>query len=148
MHRALRFGIPLLLVGAAGGCPEAIEALTTIEVQLINQTSFEIDPAIHVGTDSGLLGAIVADTIGAEPFDTGRLGPGERASFRFDCEALGLIVADNARQHFVGAVIGSARSFLLRRDRDFACRDTIQFHFIGSGDSFEVVAVVNGRLVE
>ena len=37
---------------------------------------------------------------------------------------------------------------VLKRDEDYDCGDTIQFHFIKNGDAFGVIVSINGRVVD
>jgi hypothetical protein len=130
------------------GCPEAsrfIPALNTVWVQLVNDTSFPVDPSIRFDDDSNWLASLAP----AESLDTGLLQSGESMEFDFDCDELGLILSDGAEQtafFFLSYVADDTRT--LKRGDEYDCGDVIEFRFVGDTEDFGVVVSVNGRVVD
>lgn len=151
MHRSRNSLITALItlaLVAAGGCPgtdSLFSDLTRIEVELINDTDFPVDPNIRFDNDSGFLAGLFP----AERLGTGLLEPGELVSFLFDCDELGLIFSDEAEQDvpLLGAFVVDATR-ILERDEEYDCGDLIRFHFVGDAFDFDVVVSVNGRIVD
>lgn len=132
----------------AGGCPDAnilLTALNTVEVRLINDTSFPVDPNIRYDDDDGWLASLFP----AGHLSTGLIGPGDSATFPFDCDELGLIFSDEAEQviPLVGDYVAEP-SKTLERDDEYDCGDVIRFRFVGNAGDFGVVVSVNGRIVD
>ncbi|MFQ5805938.1 MAG: hypothetical protein ACE5I3_05760 [Phycisphaerae bacterium] len=143
--RVVPSALSLLLVG---GCPEAgwlIPGLNTVEVELINDTGFPVDPNIRFDDDSGFFARLAP----AERLSTGLIEPGQAAAFRFDCDELGLIFSDEAEQVlplFADYVADATE--ILERDEEYDCGDLIRFRFVGNAEDFGVVVSVNGRVVD
>ena len=144
--------LPALLVTFAGvvlaGCPEAaqlIPLLNSVQVELINDTGYSVDPNISFDDDAGWL----AGWFPAETLNTGLLDSGDSATFNFDCDELGLILSDEAEQlgpFFTTYVADATR--ILEREDDYDCGAVIRFRFVGDGDDFGVIVSVNGRVVD
>jgi hypothetical protein len=119
--------------------------VNTVQVEVINDTSFAVDPNIRYDDDSGFWASLVP----ADSLDAGLIDPGETASFRFDCDELGLIFSDEAEQvlGFFDIYVADA-SDILERDDEYDCGDLIRFRFIGNGVDFGVIVSVNGRIVD
>lgn len=138
----------------AGGCSRfdlgALERLVpggnTVTVQLLNDTSFAVDPFIRFDDDSGPL----AQLFPAEQLTTGLLQPGDLLEFSFDCDKLGLILSDGAQQlDLFGRVLAQADdSGVLKRADEYDCGDLVRFRFLGDFETFGVVASVNGAVVD
>ena len=137
-----------VLMSLGGGCPNltvVVGLLDTVTVVLVNETGFSVDPNIRFDDDPGLLAGLFP----SETLSTGLLGPGETATFSFDCDKLGTIFADEPEQIIPlleDAVADS--SDRLERGEEFDCGDVIEFRFVGGGDDFGVVVSVNGRVVD
>lgn len=140
--------IALMTVSAvlAGGCPEIgglIPGLTTVTVEVVNDTTFSVDPNIRYDDDPGFLaGLFPADTL-----NTGLIGAGATMTFTFDCDKLGTIFSDEAEQVTLlfGDYIADATD-RLEREEDFDCGDVIRFRFFGDALDFGVIVSVNGRI--
>jgi len=130
------------------GCPEAarfIPALNTVWVELVNDTSFPVDPNIQFDDDSDWLASLVP----AESLDTGLLESGQSMEFDFDCDELGLILSDEAEQiafFFLSYFADDTR--ILKRGDEYDCGDVIEFRFVGDAEDFGVIVSVNGRVVD
>jgi len=151
MHRLDRPLVPVLVVlafVAGGGCPAGdflLAGLSDIEVQIINDTDFPIDPNIRFDDDSGLLAGLFP----AERLSAGLLAPGESVSVLFDCDELGLIFSDEAEQDVpLLGVFALEATRILERDDDYDCGELIRFHFIGNAFDFDVIVSVDGRVVD
>lgn len=146
-------------LGLLGGCPGNISielpggggvsiplpGASTVVVEVLNDTNYEVDPQIKFDDDSNFLAAAFP----AETLNTGILAPGELLSLNMDCENVGLLVSDSARQYFGFDTIGQADGTrTLKRDDDYDCGDKVQFHFIGDGDGFGVIVSVNNVVVD
>ena len=137
-----------LSLALMGGCPGAdilISGLNTVEVELINDTSFPVDPNIRFDDDSGWLASLVP----AESLSTGLIYPDDPVIvYDFDCDELGLIFSDGAEQvhWFEDYVADDSR--ILERDDEYDCGDVIRFRFVGDGVDFGVIVSVNGRIVD
>jgi hypothetical protein len=137
----------LLLV--TGGCPEAgilLPSLNTIQVELINDTSFPVDPNIRFDDDSGFWARLAP----AESLSTGLVYPDDPVIvFDFDCDELGLIFSDGAEQVIPlldDYVADDSR--ILERGDEYDCGDVVRFRFVGDGVDFGVITSVNGRIVD
>jgi hypothetical protein len=147
-------GVSLLVaVAVMGGCERIdldgveliVPGLTTVTVELINDTPFDVDPHIRFDDDEGFL----AQLFPADELTTGLLGPGDALAFDFDCDELGLVFSDRAEQLDRWGVIAEAdESSILTRDDDFGCGDLVRFRFMGDFDQFGVVVSVNGVVVD
>ena len=130
------------------GCPEAarlLPALNVIQVELYNDTDYDIEPNIRFDDDSNWLASLVP----AETLTTGELYPGEIVTYNFDCDELGLILSHEAEQYgpfFTTYIADSTRT--LEREDEYECGDLIRFRFVGTGDSFGVIVSVNGLVVD
>jgi hypothetical protein len=115
-----------------------------ITLEVLNDTGYEIDPRIRYDDDSGFwAGLWPADELGVHS-----LAPGELYTITFDCDALGMIVSDEAEQFIGRASFTAPDSRRLERDNEYHCGDRIQFQFLGDGDSFDVVVAVNDTVVD
>lgn len=122
-----------------------IRGLTTVTVELVNDTGFDVDPYIRFDDDEGFL----AQLFPADDLATGLLEPGDLLAFEFDCDELGLIFSDGAEQLGLFGVIAQAdESAILQRDDDFDCGDLIRFRFIGDFEQFGVLVSVNNVVVD
>lgn len=141
----LLVALPGLLLA---GCPEAarlIPALNTVWVELVNDTSFPVDPNIRFDDDEGWLASLFP----AESLDAGLLESGQSMEFDFDCDELGLIFSDGAEQtafFFLSYVADDTR--ILERGDEYDCGDLIEFRFVGDAEEFGVIVSVNGRVVD
>ena len=140
---------------AVGGCEAislnldelglTIQGLTTVTVELVNDTRYDVDPYIRFDDDEGFL----AQLFPADDLATGLLEPGDVLVFEFACDELGLIFSDGAEQLGVFDVIAEAdESAILQRDDDFDCGDLIRFRFIGDFEQFGVLVSVNDVVVD
>jgi len=140
---------------AVGGCEAislnldelglTIQGLTTVTVELVNDTRYDVDPYIRFDDDEGFL----AQLFPADDLATGLLEPGDVLVFEFACDELGLIFSDGAEQLGVFDVIAEAdESAILQRDDDFDCGDLIRFRFIGDFEQFGVLVSVNNVVVD
>lgn len=150
-----------LLVGLnLGGCANLGEALSlldqflperTITVQVINETSFWVDPHIRFDDDDGDFDAFIAGVFGgSDDLATGLVAPDELVEFQFACDELGLIFADEAEQlGILNLVIAEVdETDVLQREEEFDCGDLIRFRFVGDYGSFGVIVSVNGNIVD
>lgn len=160
--KSMRMGfvaIGLVALIGLGGCPGSISielpggdsvniplpGASTIVVEVFNDTNYEVDPRIKFDDDSGFFASLAP----AETLNTGILAPGELLSLDMDCDKVGLLVSDVARQYWGPQTIGQADSTrTLERDDDYDCGDTVQFHFLGDGDGFGVIVSINGIVVD
>lgn len=150
MHRSklLLLSLPLCLsVLLLGGCLSRwgdFLGLNVVTLEIINDTNYAVDPHIVFDDDSGWL----AGWFPSEELSTGLLAPGEVLTYTFDCDELGLVLADEPEQ-IVGLFIYTAdASDAVERDDEFECGDLIQFQFLGDADSFGVVVAVNGVIAD
>jgi hypothetical protein len=119
--------------------------LTTVRVEVFNETAFDVDPRLRFDDDSGFLASLFP----AEELATGILQPGEFLEFTLDCDRLGLIFSDQPVQYFFSETVGQADTTrVLEREEDYDCGDRIQFLFIGDGPGFGVVVSVNDVVVD
>jgi len=137
-----------LTAAFVAGCVDPGALLSTIqtfEVQIVNDTSFAVDPNIRYDDDASFL----AGWFPAGSLDTGLVTPGDAVSYTFDCDQLGLIFSDEAEQvvPLFGDYVLDATD-IIDRDHDYGCGDTIQFRFVGDALDFGVVVSVNGRVVD
>jgi len=122
-----------------------IPAPGTVVVEVFDDTDFEIDPRIHFTHGDNWFTGIFT----GEDLATGTLNPGDLSRYTMDCDEVGQIQSQDAGQFDGPDTIGQADSSrTLQRGADFECGDVIQFHFIGSYESFGVVVSVNGVVVD
>jgi hypothetical protein len=144
-------GLPLLL---SGGCPGftitgpggsfTLPGIGVVTIEVVNDTPYDVEPEIVFDDDPGLFAGLVP----SEDLAVGTLRPGEARRLNIDCDQIGLVRSEEARQ-FVGPFRYTAPdSATLERDDEFDCGDVIQFQYIGEGDSFGVVVAVNGIVVD
>jgi hypothetical protein len=137
-----------LSMALGGGCPGAdilLTSLNTVQVELINDTGFPVDPNIRFDDDSGFWASLVP----AEHLEVSRIESGEGEVLQFDCDELGLIFSDEAvqlRVLFDDYVADSTK--ILERGDDYDCGDVIRFRFVGDGPDFGVIVSINGRIVD
>lgn len=127
--------------------PTQIVTARVVQVEVFNDTDFEVLPRIRFDDDSNFWAALVP----SEELATGILQPGESIVFDIDCDQLGLIFSDEPRQYAPGREdpIGEAdETRTLKRDKDYVCGDQIVFHFIGNGAGFGVIVSINGVVVD
>lgn len=134
-------------LGAVSGCippGEIFAAIQSIRVEIVNDTSFPVDPNIRYDDDAGFFAGLFP----AQTLDTGLVAPGAIVAYTFDCDELGLIFSDEAEQivPLIGDYILDATD-LIERDDEFECGDQIRFRFVGDGLDLGVVISVNGRVV-
>ena len=139
--------VAVLALVVSGGCPEAaqlIPGFDTVRVELINDTNLPVDANIRYDDDSGFWASLVP----ADSLEAGLLEPGETASFRFDCDELGLVYSAEAEQvlSFYDVYVADATD-ILEREEDYDCGDVIRFRFVGDTYDFGVIVSVNGRIV-
>ncbi|MDX2197423.1 MAG: hypothetical protein SF069_00455 [Phycisphaerae bacterium] len=120
------------------GCPQRQPVESGIvTVRVVNNSSFDVDPSIEFGTSNNSL----------EALDTGTLAPGEAANFEIDCNDVLRLTSTEATQ------IQPATDFVLdalpifRLNTDYACDELVEFEFVGSGNSFDVVVTANGEQI-
>lgn len=151
--------LPLIL---AQGCPGIVvnlpatsDGTTEIEiinpgivrVEVLNDTSYEVEPRIRFDDDSSWW----AQLFPAETLATGTLAPGDYLRYDIACDRVGLVFSDSAGQFLPGALypIGQAEpTRVLTRDDDYDCGNVILFQFIGDGASFGVIVSVNNVVVD
>ena len=135
----------LALVAGCIDPGELLSAIQSIRVEIVNDTSFSIDPNIRYDDDAGFLAGLLP----AESLDTGLIESGDAVTYSFDCDQLGLIFSDEAEQvvPFFGDYVLEATD-IIDRDHEYGCGDTIQFRFVGDALDFGVVVSVNGRVVD
>ena len=152
LQRTLALLAPLALYALnAGGCAgleglgDLIPGFNTVTVELINDTSFPVDPNIRFDDDPGFFAGLApADTL-----DTGLIPPGEARSYTFDCDELRLIVSDEAEQIIpLFGTYTADKTANVERGEEFDCGDVIRFRFVGEGVDFGVIVSVNGRIVD
>lgn len=144
--------LPVLLAALSwlmlGGCPGAgrlLPGLNTVEVELINDTGFPVDPKIRFDDDSGFWASLAP----SEDLSTGLIEPGELVSYRFDCDELGLVFSDQAEQILpVFGVYFADQSRILERDEEYDCGDLVRFRFVGEAEDFGVIVSINSRVVD
>lgn len=129
-----------------GGCVlSGIGSVLGTQVQVFNDTAFDVQPNIKFDNDTNFL----AELFPADDLGTGLVAPGEVLTFNFDCDALGSIGSDDAEQ--VIPLFSDAEASdtdVLKRGDQFDCGDLIEFRFVGEGDDFAVIVSVNGRVVD
>jgi hypothetical protein len=132
----------------AGGCPGVgtlLPGLNIIQVELINDTGFPVDPNIRFDDDAGFLASLAP----SENLSTGLIQPDDPVLvFNFDCDELGLIFSDGAEQVHLFEDYVADESRILERDDEYECGDVIRFRFVGDGLDFGVIVSVNGRIVD
>ncbi len=138
-----------LSLAVAGGCPAAgilLSGLDIVQVELINDTGFPVDPNIRFDDDPGFWASLAP----AEHLSTGLIQPDDPVIvYDFDCDELGLIFSEGAEQVLPlleDYVADDTR--ILERGDEFDCGDVIRFRFVGDGVDFGVVVSVNGRVVD
>lgn len=138
-------------LGSSAGCPEDGGGFnfgglfSNVRVEIVNDTNFAVAPNILFDDDSGFLASLAP----ADSLATGLVQPGDLVVFNFDCDELGLILADDAEQ--VSAEFGSFfadDTDTLEREEEYDCGDTIRFRFFGDLADFGVVVSVNNRVVD
>ena len=138
----------LSLLLNTGGCAFELSSIlpefNTVTVEIVNDTDYAVDPEIQYDDDNNFL----ADWFPSETLSTGLIEAGETASFRFDCDDLGLILSNEAEQVIpLFADYVADASDTLKRGDEYDCGDTIRFRFLGNGIDFGVIVSVNGRIV-
>lgn len=118
-----------------GGCPtNGVPAGDPITLRVINDSDFDVDPAIEFGESDALLDAL----------DVGILAPGESVDVEFNCEDIAVLTASSSTQ------IGDTADFVLdplplfQLDTDYFCGELIIFQFFGNGLDFEVQVDAGG----
>lgn len=141
---ARRLMVSVGLVGplaAAGGCPlSSVPFFNVVEVQVTNESSFDVAPNIFYDDSASFFSA-------DRPLATGLVAPGETLVFTFDCDALEQIVSDGAEQIAPDADYIAFPSLFLEQGSEFECGDVIEFIFLGDGIDFGVLVAVNGRII-
>lgn len=138
----------------SGGCPPVtiefpggaitVPGVGVITLQVINDTPYDVHPRIVFDDDSGFW----AGAFPSEDLATGILAPGQAVTYTFDCGKLGLLRSDEPEQ-FIGPftfVADSSRT--LERGEDYDCGALLQVQFVGAGEGFGVVLIVNNRVVD
>lgn len=124
-----------------GGCPQTS---TTVRVEVINDTDFDVQPNIVFDEDDGFFGSFFP----SGRLETGLIAPGDSFVSDFDCDALGSIASNEAEQVLLFDDDATAdSSSTLQREEDYSCGDIITFTFVGNGADFGVNVAVNGRVV-
>ena len=146
-YRLLAIAVAGVSTVLLGGCPEIgaiIPGFNTVTVEIVNDTSFSVDPNIRYDNDSGLLaGLFPADTL-----DTGLIASGDAFSYTFDCDELGTIFSDEAEQVTLFADYVADATDRMEREEEFDCGDVIRYRFVGDGIDFGVIVSINGRIVD
>jgi hypothetical protein len=137
--------LPALICGGCADVVGLLPGLNTVQVELINDTSFPVDANIRFDDDSGFWASLAP----ADSLDAGLIEPGEIASFTFDCDELGLILSDEAEQvvSFFDVFVADSTD-ILERDEEYDCGDVVRFRFVGDTYDFGVIVSVNGRIVD
>lgn len=139
--RLIAAGVGLALT--AGGCPIADFSGVTLEI--VNDTGFDVAPHVVFDNDDNFLAAVFP----SEELSSGLIPAGGIRTFEFDCDALGLLFADNAEQLLSDDEVALADdSDTIFREDDYQCGDVIRLRFLGEGVDFGVVVLVNGRVVD
>jgi hypothetical protein len=126
-----------------GGCLD-IALVNTIQLELVNDTSFPVDANIRFDDDSNWLAGLFP----AEDLNAGRIESGETVTFNFDCDELGVVFSDEAEQLGLFFTYVADSTSVLSRDDEYECGDVVRFRFVGNGDDFGVIVSVNGRVVD
>jgi len=129
------------------GCPLPGDFLTPtiVTVELVNNTTLDVAPNIRFDDSEGFL----ASAFPAEELATGLLAPDDVLAFDFDCDALGIVLSDEAEQILSDSEVAVAvTSRVIERNTDYVCGDIVRFIFVGEGVDFGVVVSVNGRVID
>jgi hypothetical protein len=143
--------LPLTLLGACPGVSITVPGgtieipdTTIVTLELYNDTDFEVDPHIVYDDDSGFWARLAP----AEELGVHSLAPGDSYVLDIDCDQLGLVLSDEPEQ-FIGPFSYSApASRIVEREHEYDCGDVVQFQFLGTADSFDVIVSVNGVVVD
>ncbi len=139
----------LLLAGLAAGCKGLsidIPGFTTVTLEIVNDSPFDVDPRMVTSDSQGGFSDIF--TGGGDDLATGILAPGDKLVYNFDCDSLQRVFSDAPEQLDDGELAGAAQpSRVLKQDRDFECGDTVRFRFIGTGQNFGVIVSRNGAVI-
>jgi len=138
MSRLLNVVLPLVLGTTLllGGCPDPVfpdDDLITVRV--LNNTSYDIDPAIEYGDSPSLL----------VPLDLGLIEPGEYVEADFYCDELWVLTSTGATQ------FGPQADYLLdplpvfQLDWDYFCGELVLFEFVGDQLAFDVFVDAGGE---
>ncbi|TWT45647.1 hypothetical protein RAS1_20750 [Phycisphaerae bacterium RAS1] len=137
----------IALVALPAGCPDGgifLPIGNVVRVIIVNSSALNVLPDIRFDNDTSFLAGLFP----SERLTTGTLLPAERFNRLIDCEQLGSIFSNDSEQDVGGVLVTADESRVLERDNDFSCGDTIEFMFIGEGDTFGVVVSVNGVVVD
>ena len=135
----------VFLIAGCPGIGDLLSDIQSIRVEIVNDTSFSIDPNIRYDDDAGFLAGLFP----AESLDTGLIAPGEMVTYTFECDQLGLVLSDEAEQivPLIADYVLDATD-IIERDDEYECGDRIRFLFVGNGLDFGVIVSVNGRVVD
>lgn len=123
----------VLLIGGCTDVPVVDDGL--IVVRVINNTDFDIDPAIEFGRSSNALVAL----------NLGILAPGEVLDVDFDCDEIDVLTTTESTQ------FGSWADYVLdplpifELDYDYFCGELIVFEFVGNELDFDVFVDAGGE---
>lgn len=150
MKRALLV-ISICLTTGCGNFGLVLDALqlspTKVTVRLINETAFEVNPAVFVTPVGDLLidaltEAVVTANINEQTV-FGTLAPGEDISRDYDCDDIqAFMVKDAELQSGIG-ISPEADSDLFLVDEDFECGDVITVRYTGGLTGFRVQATAS-----
>jgi hypothetical protein len=134
----------LVLAGTMGqSCFFPDTGPSTVDVELVNNTTVVVDPFLYADPDIITVPADVV--IPANLVDIGGpLNPGEVATVTFDCFDAGTLLAD-ADALLPGGAIVSENIVILNQEDLFFCGDVVTFTFeTDVGGAFFITADVNG----
>lgn len=146
-HRAAVVLSLLALTVLPAGCPNGGILLpigNVVRVIVVNRSALNVLPDIRFDDDTSFLAGLFP----SERLTTGTLLPGERFNRLIDCDQLGSIFSNDSEQDVGGVLVTADESRVLTREDDFSCGDTIEFDFVGEGDTFGVVVSINGIVVD
>jgi len=125
-----------LAVLLIGGCADVtFPDDGSITVRVINNTDFDVDPAIEFGRSSNSLVSL----------DLGILAPGEVVDVDFDCDEIDVLTTTGSTQ------FGSWADYVLdplpifELDGDYFCGELVLFEFVGNELNFDVFVDAGGE---
>lgn len=132
---------------AGSGCDTGLNVLGggVVTVQVVNDTEFEVDPAIVTTDDPDGFGLFNP----GDGLATGLLAPGDVLEFTFDCDRLAAIRSDAAEllDDNGDPLIGAQPTRAVERGAEFECGDVVRFRFVGDARSFGILVSVNDAIV-
>ena len=118
---------------------------TTVNLRLVNDTDFQVDPEVFVSSTSFLAEGFVLPVVSEELLTTGinrqsfdKLGSGETVSSSYDCDDIQAVMAKDAELQTGLLLSPEADSELFRMDQEFECGDTVTIQYAGGLSGFDV----------